>query len=102
MNPGGDVIDIFGDWGVWGEGWGYSLPPKAPEGVGRQPDRREEWEAEDLVVGEIANLTALMTYAESGGNGRQARLLDFIKYHEVRGIIGGMEGLPYNKFIRRN
>ena len=88
MKLGGDVIDISGDWGVWG-GMGEQPPPERPERWGgRQPNRRAEWASGELVVGEIANLDALMTYAESGVDRRQARLIYFIEYHEERGSIG--------------
>ena len=85
---GGDVIDIFGDWSVWREDWGRIIPPHAPKDARRQPNRREEWAAGDLVVEEIANMTALRAYAESGVGRRRAQLLDFIKYHEEIGGVG--------------
>ena len=71
-----------------GGGWESSLRPNAPKDSARQPNLREEWAAEDLVVGEMANLTALRAYAAVGPDRRQGRLLDSTKYHEEHGSFG--------------
>ena len=84
----GEASSIYSEVGALVGGCESILLPHAPKDSARQPNRREEWAAEDIVVEEMVNLTALRAYSAIGSDRRNGQLLDFIKYHEEHGGVG--------------